>query len=162
MAVAGVRNFSMNDLNNPTPQRVTHILSNLINFATFSEMRLAQFQRYTERAEILMDQKAQQEARNEELADRISSAKYALALRPFGYPLTKVSALVRMQRAEEEPRFQTLSEQRAAAVKAFLVSTYGVDAGRLETKGYGASKPAAANTTPEGRQQNRRVELVKM
>jgi outer membrane protein OmpA-like peptidoglycan-associated protein len=56
---------------------------------------------------------------------------------------------------------QTLSEQRAASVKAFLVSTYGVSADRLQTKGFGATKPVAPNTTPEGRQQNRRVELVK-
>jgi outer membrane protein OmpA-like peptidoglycan-associated protein len=57
---------------------------------------------------------------------------------------------------------QTLSEQRAAAVKQYLVTTYHVAAGRLQTKGYGASKPVALNDTPEGRQQNRRVELVKM
>ena len=57
---------------------------------------------------------------------------------------------------------QTLSEQRAAAVKQFLVSTYGVDAARLQTKGYGSSKPISPNTTPEGRQNNRRVELVKL
>ena len=56
---------------------------------------------------------------------------------------------------------QTLSQKRAEAVKAALVSTYGVDAGRLTAKGFGASKPAAPNTTPEGRQTNRRVELVK-
>ncbi|HEU4699109.1 MAG TPA: OmpA family protein, partial [Gemmatimonadales bacterium] len=56
---------------------------------------------------------------------------------------------------------QTLSEKRAAAVKAALVSTYGIDAARLAAKGFGASKPAAPNTTPEGRQTNRRVELVK-
>jgi outer membrane protein OmpA-like peptidoglycan-associated protein len=57
---------------------------------------------------------------------------------------------------------QTLSEQRAAAVKQFLVSTYGIDAARLQTKGYGSSKPISPNTTPEGRQNNRRVELVKL
>ncbi len=57
---------------------------------------------------------------------------------------------------------QTLSEQRAAAVKAALVSSYGVDAGRLESKGLGATKPATKNDTAEGRQTNRRVELVKM
>ena len=57
---------------------------------------------------------------------------------------------------------QTLSEKRAAAVKQYLVSTYAIDAGRLTTKGFGASKPAGPNTTPEGRQNNRRVELVKM
>jgi outer membrane protein OmpA-like peptidoglycan-associated protein len=55
----------------------------------------------------------------------------------------------------------TLSQKRAEAVKAALVATYGVDASRLTAKGFGASKPAAPNTTPEGRQTNRRVELVK-
>ena len=57
---------------------------------------------------------------------------------------------------------QDLSERRAAAVRAFLVRNYQVDEGRLESKGFGASMPAAANDTPEGRQQNRRVELVKL
>ena len=56
---------------------------------------------------------------------------------------------------------QTLAEQRAAAVKAFLVNSYGVDGSRLQTAGFGDQKPVAPNTTPEGRQQNRRVELVK-
>jgi OOP family OmpA-OmpF porin len=56
---------------------------------------------------------------------------------------------------------QTLSEKRAAAVKAYLVSKYAVDAARLKSVGYGATKPVAPNTTDEGRQNNRRVELVK-
>ena len=56
---------------------------------------------------------------------------------------------------------QDLSNRRAAAVKAFLVSAYGIDASRLESTGLGDTKPLAANTTAEGRQQNRRVELVK-
>ena len=55
----------------------------------------------------------------------------------------------------------TLSEKRAAAVKAALVADYGVDAARLETAGFGASKPVSPNDSPEGRQANRRVELVK-
>ena len=55
---------------------------------------------------------------------------------------------------------KTLSEQRAAAVKAYLVSK-GIDAARIETAGLGDTRPAAPNATPEGRQQNRRVELVK-
>jgi outer membrane protein OmpA-like peptidoglycan-associated protein len=54
-----------------------------------------------------------------------------------------------------------LSDKRAAAVKQALVSQYGIDPSRLETKGLGQTKPAAGNDTPEGRQQNRRVELVK-
>lgn len=57
---------------------------------------------------------------------------------------------------------QTLSEQRAAAVVAYLVGAHGVDASRLSSKGFGATKPAASNDTPGGRQSNRRVELVKL
>ena len=55
----------------------------------------------------------------------------------------------------------TLSDARAAAVKTALVSQYGADAARIETKGLGDTKPAVPNTTAEGRAQNRRVEIVK-
>jgi outer membrane protein OmpA-like peptidoglycan-associated protein len=54
-----------------------------------------------------------------------------------------------------------LSEARAAAVKAALVGQYGVAESQLTTKGYGDTKPAGDNKTAEGRQNNRRVELVK-
>jgi outer membrane protein OmpA-like peptidoglycan-associated protein len=57
---------------------------------------------------------------------------------------------------------QSLSEKRAAAVAQYLASAHGIDASRVVAKGLGDTKPAAANTTPEGRQTNRRVELVKM
>jgi outer membrane protein OmpA-like peptidoglycan-associated protein len=56
---------------------------------------------------------------------------------------------------------QSLSERRAAAVKQSLVDMWSVDANRLTAAGLGSTKPAAPNTTPEGRQTNRRVELVK-
>jgi outer membrane protein OmpA-like peptidoglycan-associated protein len=56
---------------------------------------------------------------------------------------------------------QTLSEKRAAAVRQVLIDSFGVDADRLTTKGLGATKPVAPNDTPEGRQNNRRVELVR-
>ncbi len=55
----------------------------------------------------------------------------------------------------------TLSERRAAAVKTYLVTEAGIAPERLETKGYGEDRPVAPNDTPEGRQQNRRVELVR-
>lgn len=57
-----------------------------------------------------------------------------------------------------------LSRERAASVKDYLVDN-GIDAGRLETEGYGETRPVAPNTkpdgsdNPEGRAQNRRVEL---
>ena len=51
-----------------------------------------------------------------------------------------------------------LSEARAAAVKARLVAQ-GVAADRISTKGYGSASPAVSNDTPEGRAQNRRIEV---
>jgi outer membrane protein OmpA-like peptidoglycan-associated protein len=54
-----------------------------------------------------------------------------------------------------------LSEARAAAVKQYLVSNFGVAADRLLTAGFGDTKPVGDNKTDEGRAANRRVELVK-
>ncbi|MGH7578590.1 MAG: OmpA family protein, partial [Gemmatimonadales bacterium] len=56
---------------------------------------------------------------------------------------------------------QTLSEKRAAAVRQYLIDNFQVDAARLDAKGYGQTKPVGSNDSAEGRQQNRRVELVK-
>jgi outer membrane protein OmpA-like peptidoglycan-associated protein len=61
----------------------------------------------------------------------------------------------------EEGYNQELSDRRARAVKAYLVETYGVNAGRLDTAGFGEGRPVADNGSPEGRAQNRRVELVR-
>jgi len=57
---------------------------------------------------------------------------------------------------------RTLSNARAEAVRNHLVQAYGIDDARLEAEGMGPSKPVAANSTPEGREQNRRVELVRL
>jgi outer membrane protein OmpA-like peptidoglycan-associated protein len=54
-----------------------------------------------------------------------------------------------------------LSQDRAAAVKAYIVQTFGIAADRLSAVGLGDTKPAADNTTEDGRAKNRRVELVK-
>ncbi len=55
-----------------------------------------------------------------------------------------------------------LSERRAAAVRDYLVETYGIDRSRLEMQGFGEAQPIDDNETPEGRQNNRRVELVRL
>lgn len=54
-----------------------------------------------------------------------------------------------------------LSENRAKSIKAELVKR-GIAETRLETKGYGASKPIGDNKTKEGRTQNRRVTITKL
>jgi outer membrane protein OmpA-like peptidoglycan-associated protein len=59
-----------------------------------------------------------------------------------------------------------LSDNRAAAVKSWLVENAGVSASRITTRGWGETKPIAPNTKPDGsddpagRQQNRRVEIT--
>jgi outer membrane protein OmpA-like peptidoglycan-associated protein len=54
---------------------------------------------------------------------------------------------------------ERLSRQRASEVGEYLISQ-GVTSDRVSTRGYGASYPVASNDTRDGRQQNRRVELV--
>ena len=56
---------------------------------------------------------------------------------------------------------KALSLDRAKTVKAYFVSK-GIDAARLEVKGYGAENPVADNNSSEGQAQNRRVELRKV
>lgn len=78
------------------------------------------------------------------------------------HPDLRISIVGHTDSDGEEAFNQELSERRAAAVKRHLVETFGIDASRLETAGYGESVPAAPNDTPEGKQQNRRVELVRL
>jgi len=54
---------------------------------------------------------------------------------------------------------QKLSERRAASVQAWLAAK-GVEAARLTPRGFGEGKPVADNGTAEGRQRNRRVEVI--
>jgi OOP family OmpA-OmpF porin len=53
----------------------------------------------------------------------------------------------------------TLSQARASAVRKYLVD-HGIDAKRLTAKGFGKTRPVASNDTEEGREANRRVEMV--
>ncbi len=61
---------------------------------------------------------------------------------------------------------QKLSERRALAVKTWLIEREGLRNAQFLTQGFGARKPKAPNKTsdgadnPEGRQQNRRVEII--
>lgn len=54
---------------------------------------------------------------------------------------------------------QRLSEERARAVQGALLAR-NIEPDRVSTVGYGEARPIASNDTPEGRQQNRRIEVV--
>jgi OOP family OmpA-OmpF porin len=54
-----------------------------------------------------------------------------------------------------------LSKQRAGSVVKYLADKHGIDKARLQAEGVGYLAPVATNETPDGRSQNRRVELVK-
>jgi OmpA-OmpF porin, OOP family len=56
---------------------------------------------------------------------------------------------------------QPLSERRAESVKAWLEGK-GIEPSRLQTAGFGDTKPLDSNKTTEGRANNRRVEFVKL
>jgi outer membrane protein OmpA-like peptidoglycan-associated protein len=77
-----------------------------------------------------------------------------------GEPGWKVTIEGHTDSTGSESHNMALSQQRAEAVKAYLVAG-GIPADRLRTKGFGASKPVADNANELGRAQNRRVELVR-
>jgi chemotaxis protein MotB len=53
-----------------------------------------------------------------------------------------------------------LSRMRAGSGAKFLVNVGNIQPNRIMVTGYGAEKPVASNTTPEGRAANRRVEIL--
>jgi outer membrane protein OmpA-like peptidoglycan-associated protein len=54
---------------------------------------------------------------------------------------------------------QKLSEQRAGAVRAYLIAQK-LEPDSVVSRGFGKSRPVASNDTAQGRQQNRRVEII--
>ena len=53
-----------------------------------------------------------------------------------------------------------LSQKRASSVKSFLVDSCGIDSNLISTQAFGETNPVADNSTAEGRQKNRRVEII--
>ncbi|HTO77513.1 MAG TPA: OmpA family protein [Thermoanaerobaculia bacterium] len=76
------------------------------------------------------------------------------------YPGCKISVEGHTDSTGSEAYNQALSERRAAAVKKFLIDHGVTSADRIESVGYGETRPIADNTTAKGRSENRRVEIV--
>lgn len=55
---------------------------------------------------------------------------------------------------------QVLSEERAAAVREYLIANTGLSSSQISSVGYGESRPVASNETREGRSKNRRIDVV--
>ena len=89
-------------------------------------------------------------------AARDSIAKAAEVL--VKYPDTYITVEGHTDSTGKPEYNQGLSERRANAVRDLLVRD-SVPSSRLSIKGYGASDPVADNSTTEGRQSNRRVQL---
>lgn len=75
------------------------------------------------------------------------------------YPKTAIVIQGHTDSTGSEEHNQSLSERRATAVRNYLIQR-GIDTGRMASVGYGESQPIAENATPEGRRQNRRVDIL--
>ncbi|MBC8422930.1 OmpA family protein, partial [bacterium] len=74
------------------------------------------------------------------------------------YPETDILVMGHTDSTGPESYNMDLSDRRAGSVSAQLLS-HGVDAARIQARGYGENSPVADNTSISGRQQNRRVEV---
>ncbi|WP_410220302.1 OmpA family protein [Pedobacter sp.] len=94
-----------------------------------------------------------------DLKDEAKKNIQTLAASLNQYPGTDVKVIGHTDSIGTAAVNQSVSEKRAAAVKAYAVSQ-GVPASRLVTEGRGFSDPIADNSTEAGRAANRRVEIV--
>ena len=77
----------------------------------------------------------------------------------LAYPTLHVAVEGHTDSVGSDDYNQQLSERRAQAVRDYFVQQ-GINSSAVEAHGYGKTEPIATNDTPEGRQQNRRVELI--
>jgi len=127
----------------------------------------------------LMEGKSLQVAYSNEITNEVSSKSYQIqfetgsaVIRPESYKLLdeilassvvaeglKVGVYGHTDNTGNAASNQKLSEDRANSVKSYLISK-GLVAGRIESKGFGPSRPVGNNGTSDGRAQNRRVQIV--
>jgi outer membrane protein OmpA-like peptidoglycan-associated protein len=81
----------------------------------------------------------------------------ALVLKEFDKTVVDVAG--HADSTGDEAKNMELSQRRASSVSSYL-GAQGVSSQRLITVGYGETRPIASNDTPEGRTQNRRVEIT--
>jgi outer membrane protein OmpA-like peptidoglycan-associated protein len=75
-------------------------------------------------------------------------------------PEINVEARGHTDNVGKRPYNMKLSQARANSVRTYMINK-GIEANRITVKGFGPDEPIAPNTTPEGRQQNRRIEFFR-
>jgi outer membrane protein OmpA-like peptidoglycan-associated protein len=85
-------------------------------------------------------------------------SKVQKAIRTFDYPKVVIEGHTDSTGSAELN--QTLSQERAAAVEAYLVANNTLPASHIRSAGFGPDRPLAPNTTAEGRAINRRIDIV--
>jgi len=122
--------------------------------------RLAEMQaKQTERGIVLTLQDVLFDTGRAELKSGASSTIINLASFMKDYPDRRVRIEGFTDSTGSAEFNQQLSENRALAVKDALVLA-GIEANRIDVQGFGESNPVASNDTNEGRQLNRRVEIL--
>ena len=100
-----------------------------------------------------------------DINDRISSESAptlkAIADILAAHPDLKLTIEAHTDNFGSAPINYAMSDRRAKSVKAYLVTNFQIDASRLKSVGFGDTRPAGLNSSPTGRRQNRRIELVK-
>ncbi|MEZ4794249.1 MAG: OmpA family protein [Flavobacteriaceae bacterium] len=91
-------------------------------------------------------------------ASKVTLDKLAAIL--VEYPDTDVLVVGHTDSVGSDEYNMTLSKNRAMSVTNYFTGTKGLSAGRFTTNWFGETSPIATNDTPEGRAQNRRVNIV--
>lgn len=94
-----------------------------------------------------------------QLTGSLQNDLFTLASSLNRYPDTTVNVIGHTDNVGAASYNQSLSQRRAQAVSSVLVNA-GVNPGRVRSIGRGEDAPIATNLSAEGRQQNRRVEIV--
>ncbi len=93
------------------------------------------------------------------LTGSLQNDLYSVAASLNRYPDTTVNVIGHTDNTGAAAYNQDLSQRRAQAVASVLINA-GVTPQRIRAIGRGEDAPVASNLTPEGRQQNRRVEII--
>ena len=111
------------------------------------------------RADVTAKLAADQEAAETRLAAKIAEAEAKVDAAMQENPELHILVEGYTDSVGSEAYNQRLSERRAESVRTYMVA-HGIAPGRIETRGYGETKPVASNDTAEGRARNRRVVIV--